>query len=87
MATYIVSCDVGSDGDIDGLLNAINRFAESQQVTNFTWAVVTNTSAKEIRDRLGDFIGQQGHLFVVKSGIEGAWRRSLAPNEWLKEHL
>lgn len=87
MACYIISYDMAEGGDYSPLYEAIKGYGTWAQITESTWAVVSDSSAKQIRDDLGQFFPSGSRLFVVKSGIEAAWRNVECRNEWLKKHL
>lgn len=87
MKTYIITYDLVKDRDYNSLHEAIRKYSKWARITESTWAVVTNKSAAEIRDDLKQVMDSDDRLFVVKSGVESAWRNSRCKNEWLKENL
>ena len=88
MATYIISYDLRKPGqNYDQLYEAIKSYGTWARVNESVWAVVTTNTAVQIRDHLLRFIDTNDRLFVIKSGVEAAWRNSICKNEWLKEHL
>ncbi|MDF1723144.1 MAG: hypothetical protein P1U59_01425 [Alcanivorax sp.] len=87
MKTYIITYDLVKDKDYKSLHEVIRSFNKWARITESTWAVVTNKKAAEIRDELGQVMDSDDRLFVVKSGVEAAWRNSKCKNEWLKENL
>lgn len=86
-ACYIISYDMAEGGDYDALFEAIKEYGTWAHLTESTWAVVTEYSAKEIRDDLGEHLPRGSRLIVVKSGVEAAWRNVLARNDWLRRNL
>jgi CRISPR/Cas system-associated endoribonuclease Cas2 len=88
MSCYIVSYDLRKPGrNYDSLYSAIKTYTKWARINESVWAVVTPQSAVQIRDYLGQFMDSNDRLFVVKSGVEAAWRQSICKNEWLKENL
>ncbi len=87
MKTYIITYDLVKERDYESLHEAIKQYSKWARVTESTWAVVTNKKASEIRDELRQVMDSDDRLFVVKSGVEAAWRNSRCKNEWLKENL
>lgn len=87
MPCYLISYDLRRDRDYDDLYEAIKEYRTWAHVLESTWAVVTQTSAKEIRNDLEQYTDNDDGLFVVKSGTEAAWRNVLCDNEWLKDNL
>ena len=87
MACYIISYDLRNSRNYESLYNAIKSYSKWARINESTWAVVTVKSAVEIRNHLTSVTDGDDRLFVVKSGIEAAWRNSICKNEWLKENL
>ena len=87
MACYIISYDLRKSKDYKSLYKAIKSYSGWAQITESTWAVVTAKSAVEVRNHLSSVMDNDDRLFVVKSGVEAAWRNSRCKNEWLKENL
>lgn len=88
MATFIITYDLrGPNRDYQAMHEAIKKHSKWARVTESTWVVVTEQSASEIRDRLAAVADPDDRIFVVKSGVESAWRNSRCRNEWLKENL
>ena len=84
---YIISYDKAEGGDYSDLYKAIKEYDAWAHITESTWAVVTASRAKDIRDELGEFLPKGSRLFVVKSGSVAAWRNVICRNEWLKKNL
>lgn len=88
MATYIISYDLKKPGqNYEKLHEAIKSYGTWAKINESLWAVVTASTAVEIRDKLLAHIDSNDRLFVIKSGVEAAWRNSICKNEWLKERL
>lgn len=88
MTCYIISYDLRAPGrNYEQLYAAIRSYEKWAHINESMWAVVTNNSAVAIRDNLTQFLDANDRLFVIKSGIEAAWRNSLCKNEWLKGNL
>jgi uncharacterized Zn ribbon protein len=89
MLTYIVSYDLnyGTPEEYADLYTALKAYGTWAKITESTWAIVTTDSAKEVRDSLGVHLHKGDRLFVVKSGVEAAWRNVKCRDEWLKEKL
>lgn len=87
MKTYIVSYDLVGKRDYEALYRELKAKKAWAKITESTWAVVSDESAKELRTRLFSVMDQDDRLFVVKSGTEAAWRNSRCTNEWLKKWL
>lgn len=89
MQTYIVSYDMARGGDYNALHKAIKGYGTWAHITESTWAVVAGPeySAETIRDHLSGYLPDESSLFVVKSGIEAAWRNVFCRSKWLKRSL
>lgn len=87
MKCYIISYDLRGDRDYDALYKAIKSYPQWAHITESTWAVETETTAVQVRDRLSATMDDDDRVFVVKSGTEAAWRNVICSNTWLKEHL
>lgn len=85
--TYVISYDLHGDGDYNELFEAIKSYGTWAHITESTWAVVTSSTAKNVRNHLDEYLPKGSRLFVVKSGTEGAWRNVICSNEWLKKNL
>ncbi len=87
MPAYIISYDLRKQRNYDALYEVIRSYGTYAKITESTWAIVTSDSAKQIRDNLFNVTDNDDRLFVIKSGIEAAWRNVISTNEWLKENL
>ena len=87
MPAYIISYDLRQQRDYDSLYEAIKSYGTWAHIAESTWAVVTSSSAVAVRDHLSKHVDADDRIFVVKSGVEAAWRNVICRNEWLKEHL
>ena len=84
---FIITYELSSQTDINVLHNAIKSYGTWAKINETTWAIITNNSAVTIRDHLSQYLNLQDRIFVVKSGIEAAWRNVECSNEWLKRNL
>jgi hypothetical protein len=88
MACYIISYDLRlSSRNYDSLYEAIRAYGKWAHVNKSVWAVVTSQTAVQIRDNLLRHVDTNDRLFIVKSGVEAAWRNTICKSEWLKENL
>ncbi len=88
MSCYIISYDLRAPGrNYDSLYEKLKSYTKWAKITESTWAVITESSAAQIRDALKTVTDPNDRIFVVKSGVESAWRNSICKNEWLKENL
>lgn len=88
MATYIVSYDLRQpDRDYESLYAALKSYGTWARINESLWAVVSSKTAVQVREHLALYTDANDRLFVIKSGVEAAWRNPRCKNEWLKEHL
>jgi hypothetical protein len=89
MPCYLITYDVrrGDRSDYEDLYQAIKQYGIWARITESSWAIVTDQSAKEIRDALLQFMHDKDRLFVLKSGVAAAWHNVMCKNEWLRKHL
>lgn len=90
MTCYIISFELSAENKsskFESLSNSIKSYKGWARITHSTWAVVTEEKAKDIRLKLGEHITESDRLFVIKSGVEAAWKNSRCRNEWLKKNL
>lgn len=82
---YIITYQLLNDPSV--VISAIKKYGTWAKIIDNTWAIVTEKSAKEVRDELSSLIGQRERLFVIKSGVEAAWKNAACTNEWLKKNI
>lgn len=88
MVCYVITYDLKAPGrNYDSLIGAIKTYSKWAKVNESVWAVVTDKNSVQIRDHLASFVDPNDRLFVIKSGVEAAWRNSICKSEWLKENL
>jgi len=84
---YLISYDMAEGGNYEDLYGAIQAYGTWAHITDSLFAVVTEQSAKKIRENLVEYFPKGSRLFIVKSGTEAAWRNVMCSNKWLKEKL
>ena len=87
MPCYIISLELKGRRDYEQLYSALKDFGTWARITESTWAIVTSDTAKELREHLMGFLAEEDRIFIVKSGVEAAWKHVRCKNEWLKKHL
>ena len=87
MTCYIISYDLVNERDYERLYAAIKSYSNWAKITESTWAIVTDKSAKEVRDKLIESMDEDDRLIVIKSGGEAAWKNASCSNEWLQKNL
>lgn len=87
MSCYIVAFELGTDSNQPKLTAYFKAQKHWARIANSVWAIVTDAGAEAIREALLPFIGTDGRLFVVRSGVESAWARTRCSSEWLRKHL
>lgn len=84
---YIISYDLNPERDEASIHQAIKSYGTWAKINGSTWAILTANSAVSVRDYLIQKFSQTDRLFIVRSGVESAWRNVECSNEWLKKNL
>jgi hypothetical protein len=88
MTCYVISFEPRGEGAHRAIREQLKTLSSYCPINAYCWAVVTDMSAKELRDYIKD-VSPESRLFVVRSGTEAAWRNGygVSNSEWLKKHL
>lgn len=86
---YIVTFEVAQGPSREKLVALLKDFGSYCPIHANAWAILTELTAAQVRDRLSPAIAPPSRLFVIRSGVESAWMNSYGEknNEWLKENL
>lgn len=89
MTTYIVTFEVSDDSKQNQLKEKLKQYGGYCPIHDNCWAVISDHSAAQIRDFLSRDLSASERIFVIRSGIEAAWKNSFGAkhDEWLKENL
>lgn len=87
VSCYVVTFEPGKGCDADALESALKEGGVWARITPTAWAVMSDSSATALRDSLSKLVGTDGRLFVIRSGVEAAWRHVMCSSEWLKKYL
>jgi len=90
MATYIIGYDIHppKGETYEELYKAIKLLGAWWHHLDSTWLVISDLSAKEIRDTLIQQLRDDDQLLVTKSSGVGAWHGfNDSGSKWLKDHL
>jgi len=89
MACYIVAFEVANTTNKANLKERLKQYGSYCPINDNCWAIVTNQTAVQVRDTLTASIQNDDKMFVIKSGVEAAWRNAYGPENtnWLKEKL
>jgi len=89
MRCYVVTFEVASPAIRQKLHDRLKTYRTRCPIHKHCWAIVTDQTAREIRDYLKQVLLPRDRLFVVRSGTEAAWRGSYGPthDDWLKKYL
>ena len=84
---YIISFDLKPNRSYKNFTDAVKAYGTWARITESTFAVVTESSAKHVRDYLVQYLNPDDRIFVVKTGGRSAWRNAIADTDWLKKYL
>ena len=94
MTTYFIIYDLNKEGAAYSATNKALRerikelFGTHWSHLDSTWLVVTDMTAKAIRDDLVTLLDDDDELLVASSGGTGAWHGfNASGSKWLKDHL
>lgn len=87
MATYVICYDLRNKKNYEALYDAIKSYGTWARILESTWAVKTEDSATEIRDKLAEVMDADDGLLVVKSAGVAAWRNVDCKSQWLKDYI
>ncbi len=89
MACYIVTFEVKDSAKLTLLKEGLKSYGSYCPINASSWAIVTKDTAAQIRDHLMSLIDLNDSLFVIRSGVEAAWRLEYgqAHTDWLKKNL
>ena len=85
--TYIVIYQLGENSDRNSIIKYLKSFNGWARISDNSFAVSSTIKAKEIRDELLKYKGDDGRIFVIKSGVEAAWSNTRGRNQWFKDNL
>ena len=87
MARYIVSYDLSQPGqDYDDLYKRIKSYGSWAEVTESSWAIETDQTAKEILDYLKPAMDHNDRLLVGRLGTSAWTGLSKKISDWLRDN-
>lgn len=89
MTCYIVTFEVSDGAARKRVHEQLRKYSGYCPVHEACWAILSDHTAVHVRDEIAAVLGDEGRLFVVRSGTEAAWKNSygLKHDEWLKKNL
>lgn len=89
MTCYIVTFEVANATNKRKLKDELKDYGFFCPINDNCWAIVTEEKASQVRDKLMAHILSSDKIFVIKSGVEAAWRNVYGQKntDWLKENL
>jgi hypothetical protein len=89
MTCYIAAFEVADAANKAKLKERLKAYGIYCPINDNCWAIVTSQTAAQVRDNLMAVIPTTDKIFVVKSGVEAAWRNVYGQKnaDWLKERL
>lgn len=84
---YIISFDLKPNRSYKNFADAVKAYGTWARITESTYAVVTESSAKDVRDYLLQYLNPDDKILVIKTGGRAAWRHAIADTDWLKKYL
>lgn len=89
MSCYIVTFETHSDASRERVTERLKSLHGYCPIHRYCWAMLTDKTAKELRDAVVEVMQPGERIFVIRSGTEAAWKNSYSEknNEWLKKNL
>lgn len=89
MTCYIVAFEVSDAANKQKLVDVMKAYGTYCPINSNCWALVSEKKAAQVRDELMAVIPPTDKIFVIKSGVEAAWRNAYSQknSDWLKEKL
>ena len=89
MRCYIVIFEKISEESRKRIKDSLASYKTYCPINSSCWAIKTNETAVQIRDKLMSLSDKGGRIFVIRSGTEAAWVNSFGDkhNKWLKKNL
>ncbi len=91
MNSLIIAYDIQKTGDYGNIYNHLYEMIKSYgtwaRITESCWAIKTNSSAVQVRDRLLQILRSTDRVMVVQTAHIAAWNNTFCNNEWLKENV
>jgi len=89
MNCYIVTFQPNSEASRAKIVEKLKSFAWYCPIHNYCWAIKTDKTAVSVREEVDSVMDASERIFVIKSGIEAAWRNTYGEknSEWLKKNL
>jgi hypothetical protein len=89
MTCYVIAFEVPDITRRNNLKERLKSYGTYCPIHENCWAIVTNSTAVQVRDYLMEVINTSDRVFVIKSGVEAAWNGTYGTKnaDWLKEKL
>lgn len=89
MKCYIVIFETKSEESRKQIKDSLVSYKTYCPINNSCWAIKTNETAVQIRDKLMGLLDKNGRIFVIRSGTGAAWFNSFSKDhdKWLKDNL
>lgn len=89
MTCYVIAFEVPDATRRNSLKERLKSYGTYCPIHENCWAIVTNSTAVQVRDNLMEVINPSDRVFVIKSGVEAAWNGTYGTknSDWLKEKL
>lgn len=89
MASYIVAYDLNQSGqNYECITKKLKAYPTHWHMQGSVWIIITESTAKLIRDNLQSCLDDNDELFVGTLSGEAAWKGySTSISEWLKKNL
>lgn len=89
MKCYIVIFETVSEESRKRIKDSLVSYKIYCPINKSCWAIKTNETAVQVRDKLMGLSDKSDRIFVIRSGTEAAWVNSFGDkhDKWLKDNL
>lgn len=87
MTTYFISYELNDAFSQDDFFSKMESLGEIKKFSKNAYFLVSDHTAKEIRDTLVPAMDSSERIMVLKSASPAAWKNSMTDNKWILENV
>lgn len=87
--TYIVTFEINDLTRRNAFIEKMREYAATCPIHGNCWAIQSEETPAQVRDKLWEPLASDDRLFVIRSGTHAAWTNTYGDDNsnWLKEKL
>lgn len=89
MKSFLITFTLQGDGSYDHFVNQIRSYGKWARITPYTWIVISDRRASEIRTELQEAVDGDCTVFVIEvtSSPWASYRINKDVADWLKDNI